>query len=235
MTPAQYNTLQLARSELTAEHVTELVRHFQAARGLEVDGMAGAKTIAAIDAAMRPAALRIDRHRLSGQGVTLIEAHPSWYGSLLTTGQPRGIVAHYTATDPGTSRSMARRRTQPLAAGDRLASWHLTIETDGSIVQMVPLDRAAWHAGSDTALPVPGLGTANYHTVGIELVGHGKDFPAAQVEAAKRLWRVLVQTYGIQHKFAMLEHSKIDPARRSDPGPVWVSQHAPEVLKAAFA
>lgn len=233
MTPSQYNAAQLAAGALTPEHITELVRFWQLHHDLEADGMAGPQTLASL----RPlfVALRIDRHRLSGPGVTLIEAHPSWYGSLLTGGQPRGIVAHYTATDPGTARNMAKRRVQPLAPGDRVASWHLTIETDGSIVQMVPLDRAAWHAGSDTALPVLGLGTANYHTVGIELVGHGKEFPAAQVEAAKRLWRVLVQTYGIEHKFAMLEHSKIDPARRSDPGPRWMGEHAAGVLAVAYA
>jgi len=48
------------------------------------------------------------------------------------------------------------------------------------------------------------------------------------------VWRMLVQTYAIQRQFAMLEHSKIDPTRRDDPGPVWVSQYAAGVLDAAY-
>ncbi len=115
-----------------------------------------------------------------------------------------------------------------------MASWHVTIETDGSVVQMIPFSHVAWHAGSSTAKPVPGLGPANYNTVGIELVGYGKDFPAAQVEAAKCVWRAIVQRYGIAREYAMLQHSAIDPDRRDDPGPTWMGQHAPGVLEAAY-
>jgi murein DD-endopeptidase MepM/ murein hydrolase activator NlpD len=55
MTPADYNAAQLAAGKLTAGHVAELVRHWQASAGLEVDGMAGPVTIASIEASIRPA------------------------------------------------------------------------------------------------------------------------------------------------------------------------------------
>jgi len=55
MTAAEYNAAQLAAGKLTTEHVTELVRHWQASAGLEVDGMAGPVTIASIEASIRPA------------------------------------------------------------------------------------------------------------------------------------------------------------------------------------
>ncbi len=52
-----YNAAQLATSKLTAAHVTELVRHWQAAAGIvPVDGKAGPVTIASIESVMGPAA-----------------------------------------------------------------------------------------------------------------------------------------------------------------------------------
>lgn len=58
MTSARdYNVDQLHAGHLTPEHVTELVRAWQAAHPpLEVDGMAGPATIASITATFRPAA-----------------------------------------------------------------------------------------------------------------------------------------------------------------------------------
>lgn len=228
MMPRDYNAAQLASGTFTADHVTELVRHWQAGHGLTADGMAGPRTIASLV----PPDLAVVDHWLTGPGVTCVAAHPSWYGA--ARGQPRGIVAHYTATDAGTGHGMAARRARMFGRGDRAASWHLTIETDGAIIAMVPLDHIAWHAGSPTARAVPGLGPANPNTIGIELVGHGTTFPPAQVDAAGRVWRALVKHYGIEREHAMITHASIDPSRREDPGPVWMREHAPGVLARAY-
>lgn len=225
MTPRDYNASQLASGALTANHVTDLVRYWQAGHGLTADGMAGPRTIASLD-------LAVVDHWLTGSSVTRIAAHPSWYGA--ARGNPQGIVAHYTATDGGTGISMARRRSQSRRPDDPTTSWHLTIEADGSIIAMVPLDRIAWHAGSATARAVPVLGRANDATIGIELVGHGDVFPVAQVEAAGRVWRALIRHYGIAREHAMITHQSIDPSRREDPGPVWMSEHALGVLARAY-
>lgn len=45
-----YNRRRLAAGELTADHVTELVRLWQGDHGLDVDGKAGPRTIASIEA-----------------------------------------------------------------------------------------------------------------------------------------------------------------------------------------
>lgn len=50
-----YNAAQLAAGNLTPEHVTELVRAWQASHNLVVDGMAGPQTIASIAATGKPA------------------------------------------------------------------------------------------------------------------------------------------------------------------------------------
>ncbi|HEX7797144.1 MAG TPA: peptidoglycan recognition family protein [Vicinamibacterales bacterium] len=242
-----FNAFQLANHVLKVEHVSELVSFWQEHHaGLTVDGKAGGQqTIPSIVKAIAkrsqaappgPGELRIETHWLVGPGVQRIDADPSWFGGPLDGGAPGGIVAHFTDTDPGTAVNMAKRRARKFGTDpdDRLASWHITVDTDGSIVVMIPLDHCAWHAGSPTARPVPGLGGANAHTVGIELVGFGKVFTTAQVNAAAHVWRAVVRQYAIPREFAMITHQSIDPTQRDDPGPVWMGDHAACVLDFAY-
>lgn len=171
---------------------------------------------------------------LVGRGVTRIPSHQSWYGGDLA---PRGIVCHVSATNPGTAVNMAKRRARKfgLDEDDRLSSWHASIEADGAIVQMVPLNRKAHHAGSDTSKPIPNLGWANSHTLGLELIGWERGpFPQAQVDSYARVLRAIVRHYGIERRFAMITHASVDPKRRSDPGHIWMSEHAERVLDAAY-
>lgn len=232
-----YNAKQLASGALTMAHVTTLVRAWQDAHGLTADGMAGSATLRLLGAG-GTTALTVDANGwLVGPGVTVMSADPSWYGGLLIGKKPAGIVAHYTATDPGTAIAMAKRRSRRfgLDPDDRAASWHLSIEADGAVMQMVPLNHQAWHVGSPSAAPVPGVGWGNQTCIGIELVGWGKTFPLAQVAAARTVWRALVAHYGIAREHAMITHQSIDPSRRDDPGPVWMAEHAPGVLVFAYA
>lgn len=235
---SEYNAARLARGELTVDHVTELTRYWQSGHGLTVDGMAGPATIQSIlvESAQQAGELTITDHWLAGAHVISMPIDPSWFSGFLSMNRPEGIVAHFTDTDAGTAINMARRRQHKFGTDpdDRAASWHVTIETDGTLVQMIHFDRAAWHVGSSTALRIPGLGWGNATTVGVELVGRGDVFTEPQVASAKRLWRALVRTYGIRHEFAMITHQSIDPTRRDDPGPVWMKQHAPLVLEYAY-
>lgn len=50
------------------------------------------------------------------------------------------------------------------------ASAHFVVARDGSIVQMVPLDRKAWHAGESAWEGITGI---NAHSIGIEIVNGG--------------------------------------------------------------
>jgi hypothetical protein len=172
---------------------------------------------------------------LVGEGVTIIRTHQSWLGPLI--GKPGGVTCHVSDTNPGTAHNMAKRRARPFGQdpNDRLSSWHASVETSGALLQMVSFKQAAWHAGSPSAKPIPGLGWANSRTNGIELIGYEKGpFPDLQVAGYARLQRALVKRYDIQRQFAMITHASIDGKRRSDPGPVWMKKHAERVLDYAF-
>lgn len=169
---------------------------------------------------------------LEGEGVEIIKSHRSWHYPRLSTptGDPIAIVVHASATKPGTAVSMARRRTKSRKPTDRAASWHLSIEADGAIVQMASCEVGTWHAAGQ----IKGAGPANRVSVGIELIGHEKGpWPKEQVDNAKRVWRAIVQSYGIKRSLALVPHAVIDPARRSDPGAVFMHDHAESILEYA--
>lgn len=169
---------------------------------------------------------------LEGDGVVHMASDPSWYYPKLSTptGDPLAIVAHASATSPGTARAMAKNRMRPRGTKDRAASWHVSVDVH-EIVQQAPLEVGCWHAIGN----IKGVGPANRTAVGIEMVGWEKGpWPESQVQLACRVWRALVQSYGIPRKFAMVPHAVIDPDRRSDPGKEWMSKHAERVLDFAY-
>jgi hypothetical protein len=239
MTADEFNASAL--KSLLPRHLSELTRLAQNVLGLQVDGKCGPATIAELDKRMKSKEsfplLSVDVDGwLKGDGVTILPMHSSWHYPVLKTidGKPKAIVAHYTSTDPGTALVMAKRRQKAFALGDRAASWHLSIEADGTIIQMARFLNGCWHAGGPTAKPIPNVGPANRTSVGIELVGQGNVFPEAQVIGACRVWKALVTTYALPETVSMVTHQSIDPTRKTDPGPVWMKQHAPRVLNYAF-
>lgn len=246
MSVKEYNAAELAAGRITVDHITELTKLAQRSLALEVDGALGPKTRAALDQLsvvideFEELTITDDGWLQARTGLTWIKSRDSWYGGKLRAGKPEAIVAHYTATDGGTGVQMGRNRADhdrdhfKNPAGHMPGSWHITIETDGSIIQQIALDTVAYHAGSKTAKPIPGLVGANQCSVGIELVGHGRAFPERQVASAERVWRALVKHYDIPRSHAMITHQELDPTRREDPGPVWVSKHAPRVLASAY-
>jgi hypothetical protein len=202
--------------------ITEIVARIMASRQI-------APTIAPV----LPALIVNESGWLEGEGVEIIRAHSSWHYPRLSTptGDPMAIVCHSSQTAIGTARSMANRRTGARTATDRAASWHISIEPT-RIVQMVSCEAGAWHAiGS-----IKGAGAANRVSVGIELVGYeAGPWSAETVDQACRVWRALVQSYGIPRERAMVAHAVIDPKRRKDPGKPWMTQHAARVLDYAYA
>lgn len=179
-------------------------------------------------------------HVLHGDGVRIELAAPGW-GQGGDVGFPQAVVWHYTATRAGTAAAMHRRRNRPYDPdGDVPATvWHVTIETNGVIYQMLPLNRGGWHATSgnpgDRPIHVGSQRHApNHIALGVELVGYGESFPEAQVRGAMRLLRALARRYDIRRAHAGISHSDVNPRRRIDPGPVWEEECLPSVLGYAY-
>jgi N-acetyl-anhydromuramoyl-L-alanine amidase len=92
-------------------------------------------------------------------------------------------------------------------------SSHFLVRRDGELVQFVPVERRAWHAGVSSWR---GRSRCNDFSVGIELEGAEDDFfTDPQYEALTALVRRLRSTYPIRDVAA---HSDVAPGRKTDPG-----------------
>ena len=97
--------------------------------------------------------------------------------------------------------------------GLRVSS-HYLIRRDGTLVQYVPCDKRAWHAGESSW---KGRDRCNDFSIGVELEG-SDDVPFAEPQYATlaELTRSLFARYG---KLDIAGHSDIAPGRKTDPGP----------------
>lgn len=158
---------------------------------------------------------------------------------------PRYLVIHYTAGQSVSS--TVQWFLNPVAQ----ASAHLVIGRDGSITQMVPFDKIAWHAGRSSW---EGLDGINKYAIGIELDNMGKltrqnnqwttwfkrRVPEEEVLVAKHKndtetagWHIYtseqldvaveVAALLVQHYQLkdVVGHEDISPYRKSDPGPAF--------------
>jgi len=96
-------------------------------------------------------------------------------------------------------------------------SSHLWIRRDGEVVQFVPFNKRAWHAGVSNH---KGRERCNDFSIGIEL--EGSDFVAfepLQYQALQQVLEVLRQHYPSLKQAEVVGHSDIAPGRKTDPGP----------------
>ncbi len=97
-------------------------------------------------------------------------------------------------------------------------SAHFVVGKDGRVVQMVPVEKRAWHAGKSM---LDGVSDVNSYSIGIEMVNlnDGVDpYPPAQVEAVAGLIRLIRSRYNVPDN-RVVSHAQIaQPAgRKSDP------------------
>jgi len=92
-------------------------------------------------------------------------------------------------------------------------SSHFLIRRDGEVVQFVPVERRAWHAGASAWR---GRSRCNDFALGIELEGTEDDaFTDAQYRALTSLLRKLRTRLPLRDVAA---HSDVAPGRKTDPG-----------------
>ena len=109
-------------------------------------------------------AFSIRSHKLHRDG-RAVETIKSRYTGGAFAAPPRFLVVHFTFG--GSARSSAEWFDDPDNPG---SSAHLVIEREGSVIQCVPFDTVAWHAGRSTWKGISGL---NRHSIGIELANWG--------------------------------------------------------------
>lgn len=155
--------------------------------------------------------------------------------------RPRFLLNHYTVSDSleGTARYFQRRESK--------VSAHLLIGRDGRIIQMVPFDRRAWHAGQSKWDKYIGL---NDYSIGLEYINWGplrldksdgklysergavvaksdaiylngrwwQKFTVEQLEVGFNVSRELFWHYALDDS---LGHFEVSPGRKIDPGPAF--------------
>ena len=102
--------------------------------------------------------------------------------------------------------------------GMRVSS-HVLVRRDGEILQFVPFQERAWHAGVSSH---EGRSACNDFSIGIELEGADElPFETVQYSQAGAVIRALLNAYPSLSAQRVVGHSDIAPGRKTDPGPAF--------------
>ena len=100
-------------------------------------------------------------------------------------------------------------------AGLKVSS-HLLIRRDGELVQYVPFNKRAWHAGISK---YNDRENCNDFSIGIELEGtDDTPYTDIQYQVLASIIHLLIQTYPNLTEKTITGHSDIAPGRKTDPG-----------------
>lgn len=129
-------------------------------------------------------------------------------------GAPDIILLHYTGMQTGDA------ALERLTSAESKVSSHYVVFEEGRIVQCVPEDKRAWHAGVSHWA---GETDINSRSIGIEIVNPGhefgySDFPRRQIAAVIALCKGIVTRRGPISPERVLAHSDVAPSRKQDPG-----------------
>jgi AmpD protein len=166
---------------------------------LDRDGrVRGARQLASPNCDARPA----------GERIVLVVVH----GISLPPGQFRGDGVERLFTN----RLDAQAHPYFAQVAPLRVSAHLFVRRDGRVLQFVPCDRRAWHAGVSQWR---GRERCNDFSVGIELEGTDeRAYTRAQYGALAKLLKALRRRYPIED---VVGHSDVAPGRKTDPGPAF--------------
>jgi N-acetylmuramoyl-L-alanine amidase len=127
--------------------------------------------------------------------------------------RPDMIVLHYSGMPE------AHEALQRLCDAKTRVSAHYFVYENGSIHQLVPEAKRAWHAGVSSW---QGDTDVNSRSIGIEIANPGHefgypDFPNRQIAAVITLCRAIL-TRNVIRPENIVGHSDVAPSRKSDPG-----------------
>lgn len=99
---------------------------------------------------------------------------------------------------------------------DMKVSSHLYIKRTGEMIQFVPFNKRAWHAGDSV---FNGVHNCNDFSIGIELEGSDSDiFTDYQYNSLAMATKEIMKEYPLIIKDFITGHSNIAPGRKFDPG-----------------
>lgn len=133
-------------------------------------------------------------------------------------GEIKAIVLHYTDT------VNLKETMDILVSAERKVSAHYVLDVDGTIYELVPPDKRAWHAGVSCWHDTDNL---NDFSIGIEIQNgghrHFKEhgtfpaYPDIQIASLIELLTYLCSAYQIDPQ-NIIAHSDVAPERKLDPG-----------------
>ena len=95
-------------------------------------------------------------------------------------------------------------------------SSHLLVRRDGEVVQYVPFQKRAWHAGVSS---YKGREGCNDFSIGIEMEGEDETpYTDIQYQVLSELINSLIVSYPKLNTETIAGHSDIAPGRKTDPG-----------------
>lgn len=95
-------------------------------------------------------------------------------------------------------------------------SAHCLIKRNGDILQFVPFNKRAWHAGLSS---FQGVSQCNDYSIGIELEGADHiAYTSSQYQSLTKVTKSLMQDYPAITLGRIVGHNDIAPVRKTDPG-----------------
>lgn len=170
--------------------------------------------------------MRIDRRTHKVVGAQFIES-PN-FDERPSECQPELIVVHNISLPPGNFENdyVQQLFTNTLKPGEHPyfielegleVSSHAYIRRSGELIQFVPFDKRAWHAGQSQ---YGKRQRCNDFSIGIELEGTDElKFTDSQYQVLAALIQALLLHYPTLSKDHIVGHSDIAPQRKTDPGP----------------
>lgn len=170
--------------------------------GLAVDfgtgWLSGARRVPSPNCDDRPQGVAVDLIVVHGISLPPGEFGGPWIDALFTNSLPPDAHPYFEQV-----------------AGLRVSA-HALVRRDGEVVQYVPFQRRAWHAGASSW---QGRERCNDYSVGIELEGtDASAYEPAQYEVLARLVALLCRAYPGLSTERVVGHSDVAPGRKSDPG-----------------
>lgn len=163
--------------------------------------LAGARQVESPNCDDRPSGTVVDLVVVHGISLPPGEFGGPWIDALFTNTLPADADPYF-----------------PGIAGLHVSA-HALIRRDGEIVQYVPFQRRAWHAGQSQW---QGRSGCNDFSIGIELEGtDASAFESIQYVRLARLIAALLRTYPALSAERVVGHSDVAPGRKTDPGPAF--------------